>query len=165
MEQGQAIMLPPEGYVQDTKALIDYSGDVTVQFWFLLKQFGGINSASLFSDQDVAQSGGLGIFLVPGTSPTIHVEAGDPSTASFTAISGPYLGLNTWQFMRVVRSRGNLSLCLQGDRLATSSTSTQNPVTNQGVFLGLNTDPTIPGVFEGLFDDVRVITDALPCDP
>ena len=165
MEQGQAVMLPPEGYVQDTKTILDYSGDVTVQFWFLLKQFGGINPASLFSDRDLQQWGGIGILLIPGTSPTIQVSAGDPQTSSFTRISGPYLGLGSWQFVRVVRSRGNLALCLQGDRLAASSTSTQNSVTNQGVLLGLDTDTTNPGVFEGQFDDVRVITGALPCDP
>jgi len=165
MEQGQAVKLPQEGYVKDPKAALDYSGDVTVQFWFLLQQFASVNPAWIFSDRDPALWGGLGILLIPGSSPTIQASAGDPKSASFTEISGPYLGVGSWQFVRVVRSRGTLSLCLQGARLAASSTSTENLMSKQGVLMGLGTDPTDPGVFEGQFDDVRVITGALPCDP
>ncbi len=165
MEQGQAVKLPQEGYVQDTKAVLDYSGDVTVQFWFLLQQFSSVNPAWIFSDRDPALSGGVGIVLIPGSSPAIQASAGDPQSASFTEISGPYLGVGSWQFVRVVRSRGNLALCLQGARLAASSTSTQNLMSKQGVVMGLGTGTDISGVFEGQFDDVRVITGALPCDP
>jgi len=161
-ELGSAVSIAIGTYIESAFTL-DYRSDVTVQLW-VNTALSGSNVMWAFSNRDANAKGGIGITLVPGVSPTIHALVGDPQTSSFTDVSAPFT-TSSWQFVRVVRARNNLSLCLQGRRVASIAISPEDRTLGTGVFLGADTgSPTAPA-FSGLVDDFRAMTGALPCDP
>jgi len=94
-------------------------------------------------------------------NPTTHnVQFGD------TFITYPYIG--SWQFVRVVRTGGNVYVCLNGQRVAQLAVNPDLPSsfkTYHPPALGIEDSPSLSGaVFDGMFDDVRAITGALPCN-
>jgi len=147
----------------ENASTIDYGSDVTAQLW-VNTALSGTSVAWPLSNRDVNIKGGVGIKLVPGTPPTIHAVAGDPQTSSFIDVSAPFT-TSSWQFVRVVRARNNLSLCVQGRRVASAGISPEDRTVNVGVWLGKDTAGGSLGAFSGLIDDLRVMTGALPCDP
>ncbi len=175
-EQGNAVSLKPSEYLQSAmNDVLDWSHDVTVQFWVQLLQLPASgDSAWLFSDQDPDIGGGLGIFIAPngGTSPLLAVTACtdiSQSNANFGIQSIPYpAALASWQFVRVVRSGSSVSICLNGQRMGSL---TVNPSiapmlkTFNSPALGIENSPGAMGAFfDGRLDDVRVFTGVLPCN-
>jgi len=74
----------------------------------------------------------------------------------------------TWQFVRVVRTSGAVDVCLNGHHLASLAIDPNPPSTFTTYYppdLGKEDAPRPEGAFfDGLLDDVRVITGALPCN-
>jgi hypothetical protein len=161
-ELGSAVNIAIGTYIESGFTL-DYGSDVTVQLWVYTALSGG-SVTWAFSNRDANLKGGIGITLVPGVSPTIHALAGDPQTSSFIDVSAPFT-TSSWQFVRVVRARNNLSLCLQGRRVANAAISPEDRMVMAGMFLGADTGSAAAPAFTGLLDDFRVMTGALPCDP
>jgi len=174
LEQGNAVSLKPNEYLQSTvNDVLDWSHDVTVQFWVQLLQ-APTDFAWLFSDQDPDIGGGLGIYISPngGTSYLLAVTACtdiSQSNVNFGIQSITYpAALASWQFVRVVRSGSSVSICLNGQRMGSLTVNpsiaptlkTFNPPA-----LGIEDSPGPLGAFfNGRLDDVRVFTGVLPCN-
>jgi len=170
-EQGNVVNLKPNEYLQSTLSdTLDWSHDTTVQFWVQFLQPPS-DSAWLFSDQDPDVGGGLGIYVsaISGTN-LVVTACTDVSQgmANFGIQAVTYPGLSSWQFVRVVRSGGSVSICLNGQRmgsLAVNSSISSMLKTFNPPALGIEDSPGPLGAyFDGKLDDVRVITGALPCN-
>jgi len=165
LEQGNAIKIPDGTSFHDynpTDAL-DYAHDVTVQFW-ALQLTPSASTAWLFSDLDVTRGGGVGISILPGAPAMLEVTAGANPAPSFVHASATYPNPGSWQFIRVVHTSVGVQVCVNGDRAMSLDADTTNLATGQPPDLGKDVqDVPAAASFDGLLDDVRVITGALPC--
>jgi hypothetical protein len=155
---------------------LDKSHDVTVQFWVKVRSFVTGGDAWVFSDIDFddppagspVTQGGLGIVIVNSSAPVLDVQTCTGVTMTRLDIadaSTPYPNDGSWQFVRVVHTNGNVNVCLNGVRKTNFAVVTGHLQSGYEPYLGMNViwGPRGP-FFDGEIDDVRVITDALPCD-
>jgi len=171
LEQGNVVNIKTNEYLQSTlNDTLDWSHDTTVQFWVQFLQPPS-DSAWLFSDQDPDVGGGLGIYVsaISGTNLVVTACTDiSQGIATFGTQAVTYPGLTSWQFVRVVRSGGSVSICLNGQRvgsLAVNSSISSMLKTFNPPALGIEDSPMpLGGYFDGKLDDVRVIAGALPCN-
>ena len=102
----------------DPMGPLDYSGDVTVQLWANLKTFVNAGAASVFSDLDA--TGGLAISVLPAGTISVTTPS---TTTSLVEAAGPYPDPSAWHFIRVVRTAGNLRVCVDGSLAGTMDAS------------------------------------------
>jgi hypothetical protein len=142
---------------------IDYTGDVTVQLW-MFQEVEATSTFWAFSDIDSSQGGGLGISLLAAPAKILDVVAGTSAATRFVHATAPYPGADGWHFIRVVRSRTDLRVCIDGQH-ATTIDAPATAAASHAPALGREADGVPSGaVFDGELDDLRVITGALPCD-
>jgi hypothetical protein len=145
---------------------LDYSQDVTVQLWAQLRTLGA-NPAWLFSDLDSAgRGGGFGISIAPGSPMMVDVQTRtDPASSAVIHATAPASPLQTWLFIRVVRTGTQLQVCLDGAPAANVDVGATRLSTTRPPDLGKEVQaPSAQASFDGYIDDVRVITGALPCN-
>jgi hypothetical protein len=169
-----AIVIQPTEFVEARLMdLLDWSHDLTVQFWVQLSQK-PTGEAWLFSDQDPDLGGGVGISIVPngtGGLSLVVTACTDPTenAVQFGTKAITYPSNGSWQFVRVVRTGDKVNVCLNGQRMASLDVIPTLPATFRTFnppSLGKEAGPSAPGaILAGLLDDVRAITGALPCDP
>jgi len=170
-EQGRAVDIKPTDFLQARLSdVLDWSHDVTVQFWVQQRQ-GSALGQWLYSDLDPDFGGGVAVSLLGSGSVSIDVTACTDPTPNMVKLGDAYLAYpttSTWQFVRVVRTGATVSVCLNGQRMASlpvnpnlpSTFKTYNPP-NLGADASQGPRSAI---FDGLLDDVRTITGALPCN-
>jgi hypothetical protein len=174
-QQGSAADIVLHNYIEGRSGyVLDWSRDITLQFWVRLRAALTPSGARLFSDLDPEFCGGVEIGISPGTGgPRLNVRACidstlAPNTAVFGQTNAAYLDDGSWQFVRVVRSGGNVNVCLNGARgasLPVELSPSPEFHTYYSPSLGRevassSSDP----LFDGWIDDVRAITGALPCE-
>lgn len=168
-EQGLAATVHANEFFERDMALLDWSGDMTAQFWFKLDQPIFNSPIWLFSDRDPNYGGGIGISITSGSFSNVNVStwvgpnAGD--TGTITGTQYPIVG--SWQFIRVVRAGGRVTLCMNGqykNAVLIGATPPAGFATMYPLNLGIDpVESTSGAFFEGMIDDVRVIADVLPC--
>jgi len=156
------------GRVGDTSpAVLDWSQDVTVQLWVQIRAFSLNHSAVVFSDLDLDFGNGMDIVVQQaGTASTVNLDVQtciSPSSSALSDAISMYPNPNQWQFIRAVRAGGHVQVCVNGAPAASISTV---PCTKPSSYAPqLGQQATNGGPFlNGLIDDVRVITGALPCN-
>jgi hypothetical protein len=142
---------------------LDYAQDVTVQLWANLRSFVNSGRAWLFSDLQAAGGGDLGISVVPGAAPMIAVST--HTASGLVEITGPHPPIGSWHFVRVVRTATNLRVCVDGALAAGMDTTPIQRLSTHLPDLGKDLlAPMTDASVDGNFDDLRVISGALPCD-
>lgn len=139
------------------------SGAVTVQFWALRDDPPPYMYSWLYSDLDQANGGGLGVRL-SFTSP-IRLEAAVIAAGAPSFVGQSYASVDPtgWHFVRVVHAQGEISICLDGARAGVFTVP--GPVApGEPPNLGRNGRYDTSNTLYGGMDDVRVFSEALPCN-
>jgi hypothetical protein len=166
----EAIKVSPDHYLITTTPVLTWSAGMTVQLWVQLTAQPVIGQpAWLFSDLDRDDGAGLGIFVIgdPGNSqPQLVAQELTPGSPSvFRDLPAALPGDGAWQFVRVVRTERRLTMCVNGNRVA--SVDREVALTTRTLVLpGLGRDPGANALphLDAKLDDVRAITGALPCE-
>jgi hypothetical protein len=163
-EHGTALDLQPGDYLRGMGTL-DQGRDLTVQFWMLQRNQDTFDIAYPFSDLDLGAGGGLGIGIVPGAPPVLDVRsARDPHMNTYFDTTTAFSVQGLWQFVRVVHSGDTLSICINGQRIVTNTVPADQLRTAFSPYLGRNVIwPPGDAFYDGMLDDVRVLSSALPC--
>ena len=141
-------------------------GDTTVQFW-VLNETPLVSKAWVFSDTDEVNARGLGIQFknTSGNLSGLKLEASVVSSTTpvtYTGQSIAFANPQNWRFVRVVHTGGMVTFCLDGTRVM--SFPLPGPTAPGRVpYFGKN-GPADIDYFSGGLDDVRVFSDALPCN-
>ncbi|HSI81955.1 MAG TPA: LamG domain-containing protein [Solirubrobacterales bacterium] len=165
-QHGTAGVLEPDLYFRATAPLAR-SDDMTVQFWIS----DGMPSAPplfgwMFSNLDLTTGGGLGIRLCYGSPPKLEVSISGADLCDGPSIDYPVSPPPSyeWHFVRVVHRSGSVTICLDG--VARMTAPLLGPTESaQPPHLGRNGSGDTLMTFSGPIDDLRVFSEALPCDP
>lgn len=172
-ELGNGIDLPAGTGLDDGRFLqgtqvLDQFHDFTVQLWMMQRNQDKVSPAWPFSDVDLDSGGGLGIavYLMAPVIPTLDVTTSlDPMANTYIDTTATIGGQDVWQFLRVVHAGGTLSVCLDGRLLASKPVPVGQLKTTRPPYIGKNVVWSPGGAyFDGVIDDVRVFTGALPCN-
>jgi hypothetical protein len=150
--------------VRSSTATIDYTNDVTLQLW-VHQEVLSTAPVWVFSDLDFTAGGGLSISILPGLVPMLDVATGTSAAPRVVRVSAPYSAPASWHFIRVVRSRTELRVCMDGEHAMTIDAPAALAA-SAAANLGKDVlDPPEAALFDGSVDDLRAITGALPCEP
>jgi len=167
-----AVIVPTMFLEPPQQSRLDWSHDITVQFWVQLST-NPTSAAWLFSDLDPDLGGGVALSLRSEAS-GLKLDVATCIDATPNAVR---LGTQTiafpsdgsWQLIRVVRAGDTVDVCLNGRRVTSFPFASNLPPmfeTSYPPSLGkLSGSGAMSAGFNGLIDDLRVITGALPCDP
>lgn len=148
-------MLPPT-------EVLDYAGDITLQLW-VYQRAASASAVSVFSDRDAMAGGGVGISILPGLVPMLDVATGTSPAPHFVHATVLYPAPAFWHFLRIVRSRADLRVCIDGEHAMTIDAPAALAASH-AIELGKDVqDPPDAALFDGSMDDLRVFTGALPC--
>lgn len=168
-ELGQAADITADHYYKGT-AILDRTGDSTIQMWVrhdaLIDPYG----AWVFSDEDLNSNGGLGavIYTGSGNVRTLDISTcidGNSSPLQFASESVPYPADQAWHFLRVTHTGGTVSICIDGRKVGGFAAPAASLVSTFAPRFGKNVIWTPAGAFfDGGIDDVRAFTTALACE-
>ncbi len=170
-EAGMAANIPYGDYFDSDGTVLDHGGDFTVQFWMnwqgLMDAF---DQPFPFSDMDgnSATGGGIGAELYDGTSTTQLAAATVdlPQSNYDPIVSTPYTSLASWHFIRLsyTKATSQIVVCVDGAKKA-SQIVNQSLKTTIAPQLGKTSTIGTQGAFyKGGLDEVRAVTQALPCN-
>jgi hypothetical protein len=165
-ELGKAAAIAPGNYYKGTE-ILDKSKDVTIQFWMRSNAVTQLNYP--FSDHDLNIRGGLSIDLYD-LGGTTQLESFCPIAASenppYAGGGVPYSNASAWQFIRMVATGGKVSVCISSKLALRYDVPTGRLNSGFPPHLGMNVlwGPPRGAFFDGLIDDFRVISAALPCE-
>jgi len=168
-EEGMAGSIQATKYF-DAANPLDRTGDFTIQYW--VKFAGVVDTVTggwVFSDLDLNVGGGIGMVLYTDQM-TNHLatEISSCTDASsmlaFDTIDAQYPDDMGWHFVRITHSGTDVAFCLDGTKLG-NKTFTHPLASTFAPYLGKNVvwTPSEPS-FNGQIDDLRVVTQALPCN-
>lgn len=163
-ELNSALSNPGGTYLHDfdPSSPLDYSQDVTVQLWANVRTFVNAGAASLFSDLG-ASDGGIAISILPGSPGTVAVTS--RTASGVVEADGSYPAPDAWHFLRVVRTATNLRVCVDGAQAGSVDAALVRLPATLPPDLGKDLPaPSSAASLDGLLDDLRVITGALPCE-
>lgn len=166
-EQGMGVNLSGGMYLEGMQVL-DQLGDLTVQLWSLQNNQDTVDSVWPFSDLDLNVGGGLGLAVVPGAPPILDATSSidpDPKVNSYFDVNSAFDAQGVWKFIRVVHAGGTLNVCIDGKRTTTAAVPVGQLKTTLPPYIGKNViwNPQTPEL-DGVVDDVRVFSGALPCN-
>jgi hypothetical protein len=170
-EQGMAADITPDHYYKGG-AILDRTGDTTIQMWVKHDVLVDPYGAWVFSDEDLNSGGGLGavIYDAGGTVRSLDVVTctctGPPcNSPTFAIKTVGYPADGGWHFLRVTHTAGNVNICLDGRKLGDFAAAAGTLVSTFSPRLGKNVVWNPSGAFfDGSIDDVRAFTTALPCE-
>ncbi|HET7505078.1 MAG TPA: LamG-like jellyroll fold domain-containing protein [Kofleriaceae bacterium] len=147
-------------------ATLDRTHDTTTQLWVKLRKFDDLlDNAWPFSDLDLNNTGGLGVALLNMDPPQIDVVTCTSPAPEFTEMVTSYPGDGGWHFVRVVQAGDTVKLCVDGKFLTSIPVAAGKLASTFRPHIGANAVWSPQGAFfDGQIDDVRVLTDALPCE-
>jgi len=168
VEQGQAADITPDRYYEGT-AILDRTGDSTVQMWVKHDALVDPYGAWVFSDEDLNAGGGLGavIYNASGTVRTLDVvtctDPGNPLMFALQSVAYPSDA--AWHFLRITHTGGMVKICIDGRKAGEFAVPATKLASTFAPRLGRNVVWTPSGAFfDGSIDDVRAFTTALACD-
>jgi hypothetical protein len=155
---GGATMSPP----------LDWSQDVTVQFWALAGAPSITGSEPvLFSDLDPDYGSGIELSLSQSgqmlKAETCAAPVSPPTSVQYVDANAAYPNRDDWHFIRAVRTAGHVRVCVDGVPAASVAAAPCTAPSAYPLQLGTRA-AVIDPFFNGQLDDVRVFTGALPCD-
>lgn len=170
-EEHSAVSFAAGHYLRGRTPL-DQTQDLTVQMWVQLRAMVPLyEGAWLFSDIDINAGGGVAVGLIVPEPPDVAQVRGstctnpDANALAFTEPTASYLDQNLWHFIRVVHTGGQMKVCLDGKKVANDAIADDQLKSSSLPYLARNGNWGPQGAFfDGLLDDVRVLTGALPCD-
>jgi hypothetical protein len=161
-ELGKAASIPTNHYYKTTAAL-DKGEEFTWQYWMKINALDAIYDSWVVSDMDLDAYGGLGNGVYQRATLNFDTQLGN---------DGDYLGsnaefphVNKWAFVRVAYANGKLSTCINGKRFSSLDVPQAKLESAFPLHLGKNVRwlPQV-AVYNGLIDDLRVFSAALPCE-
>ena len=163
MELGTAVRVASatDTYVRFLGSLaMDLSGDFTIQLWARREDTGGSSLEALLTNiNSVEFMGGVSLDYDPPRG-DILLTVFDQAGTELARHTGYEPGA-TWHFYRIVRSGDVVQLCIDG--VAQGQVTARGDLTaNRSVTLGRFGTQGV--FFTGELDEVRVITEALPCE-
>lgn len=151
-------------------SVLDKNQDFTLQFWVKLRTPPvGEAGAWVFSDIDFNDPiGGLGVLFTTDSPPQLDVNSFSNvtgNTAFAAEAISPYPADGGWHFIRTVYTGGNLHSCIDGPLVASVPVPAMYLKSAIPPDFGRNEFATAAGAhFDGLIDDLRVLSEALPCN-
>jgi hypothetical protein len=152
---------------------VDASKPFTVQLWVQLRKQDVIEHGWPFSmlDFDVGDTkggGGLGLAMLnPELSPSAQFDLESVTVAADNATvdaETPYQ-LGQWYFVRMVQTATAVDLCINGVHKGSIAVAPPLATSTFPPYLGRNVVWNPQGAyFNGMIDDFRVISSALPCN-
>jgi hypothetical protein len=167
-DEGPAVYFEPGFYLYGSQPLDQ--GDTTIQFWVLSYDPTNIAKTWVFSNIDAAVNAhGLGInFQNPSaTLAGLKLEASFVSATNpvtYTGQSIDFANGGQWHFVRVVHAGNMVTFCVDGTQVK-SSPLADTAASGTAPHFGKNGPTDVNPDFYGALDDVRVFSDALPCNP
>jgi Concanavalin A-like lectin/glucanases superfamily len=164
-ERGMAASLTDGTHFNDTRLRpLDHRREVTIQFWVQVRELAPTFPAVPFSDLNIDTGGGIGITIQPGfPMAQLQVATCDAEITCSQALA-PYFEPTAWRFVRVVHGMTGVDVCLDGVRVARVAARSTEPPLFDPPDLGKQVLASANEAhLDGLIDEVRVITGALPC--
>jgi hypothetical protein len=164
-ELGQGADITPTNYYE-AAGVLDRSGDTTVQLWVRLDALVDTYAAWPFSDLDLDAGGGLGIAIYEQSGRKIEISTCTSGTPlELAADAAAYPADTAWHFIRAVHTKGNVKLCVDGKQVTSIPVAAGKLASTYHPYIGKNVVWTPSGAFfDGGIDDVRVFSEALPCN-
>ena len=168
-EQGQAADITPDHYYKGT-AILDRTGDSTIQMWVKHDALVPSYGAWVFSDEDLNAGGGLGavIYDAGGTARSLDVvTCTDPNSNPIGVAlrTVPYPSDAAWHFLRVTHTGGIVKICIDGRKAGEFAVPATGLVSTFSPRIARNVVWSPSGAFfDGSIDDVRAFTTALACE-
>jgi len=148
---------------------LDWSQDVTVQFWALAGARSVIGpEPALFSDLDADYGSGIELSLSQSGDmlkvETCAAPVISPTPVQYVDANATYPNPDDWHFIRAVRTAGHVRVCVDGVPAASVAATPCTAPSGYALRFGTRAAVADPA-FTGHLDDVRVFTGALPCNP
>ena len=168
-EEGMAAQIPVDRFYSAASPL-DRTGDFTIQYWM---KFAGVvddvTGGWSFTDLDLDNTGGVGMVLFTDTNNRLAFDVQSCTVATQTTIETNDLVVQypedvAWHFVRVAKKGMDLAICIDGTKVGNKA-FTNNLASGFAPYIGKNVvwTPSEPS-FNGTIDDLRVVTQALPCN-
>jgi hypothetical protein len=168
-EEGMAAQIPVDRFYSAASPL-DRTGDFTIQYWM---KFAGVvddvTGGWSFTDLDLDSTGGVGMVLFTDTNNHLAFDVQSCTVATQTTIETNDLVVQypedvAWHFVRVAKKGMDLAICIDGTKVGNKA-FTNNLASGFAPYIGKNVvwTPSEPS-FNGTIDDLRVVTQALPCN-
>lgn len=161
-EQGMAVHVEPGYYLHGSGPL--GGGDTTIQFW-IQNEPSNAGLAAVFSNVDEATFSGIAVEF--DDTRGLELEAavvGQTNPVAYTTQHITFPSPGKWHFVRIVHAGGTVTFCVDGARV--TSLPLRNPAASPlAPTLGRNGPWSPSNDLIGAFDDLRVFSGTLPCDP
>lgn len=144
--------------------VLDKSGDFTLQYWMYVNALDDLYDGWPVSDLDLDTGGGIGNAIYRRAEVRLDTTVGT-TNGDYVGANIEYPNLGKWQFVRVVHTGGKVSTCLNGKRVTSFDLAAGKLASNFPLYLGKNVrwNPQV-AAYNGLLDDVRAFSAALPCE-
>ena len=166
-EQRMAADIAPDLYYVSSSN-IPKPGDSTTQLWVKIDAMPpNLRGAWVWSDLDLDQGGGLGLVIFDdGPGPELGFSTCiDPVAVTFSESKTAYPNPTEWHFIRAVHTGGKVNICIDGQKKGSIDVMAGKLTSSKTPHIARNVTWTPAGAFvDGKVDDVRVFSEALPCE-
>jgi hypothetical protein len=157
---GMGVHVEPGYYLVDSAPLA--APAATIQFW--VQNDDPTIKAVVFSDIDENNASGVAIQFNNVSGPKLEATViATTSPLAYTAQRIDFASPDKWHFVRVVHTAGTATFCVDGARVASLPLRTA-AAPGIAPYLGRNGPWNPPNELIGAIDDLRVFSDALPCE-
>lgn len=165
---GNFTRLQPGSYFQAAGAPLDRStGSLTTQFWVRVFNSTTSNEVSAAVDDFNHDSGdGSTVGFFGGSNPELQIRADNETGGGSNEASSslPLFGGGVWRFVRMVDVAGTLKVCVDGSPGTSLPVASDRAATDQPLHVGRRAYVANSALFDGDIDDLRVFSEALPCE-
>lgn len=162
-ELGQAASIASNHYFKGVNVL-NKGEEFTWQYWMKINALDPIYDVWVVSDMDLDTYGGIGNAVYQRAAVRFDTQLGNEG-ADYLGSNAEFSQVGQWAFIRVSYANGKLSTCVNGKRFSSLDVPAAKLRSNYPLHLGKNVVwPSQVAVYNGLLDDVRVFSAALPCE-
>lgn len=165
-EQRMAADIVPDKYFV-ASSNIPKPGDTTTQLWAKIDVMPATGSGAwVWSDLDLDQGGGLGLVIFDdGPGPELGFSNCTDPAPTFSESKTAYPNPTEWHFIRAVHTGGKVNICVDGKKKGSIDVAATKLGSTFAPRIARNVVWTPSGAFvDGHIDDVRVFSEALPCE-
>lgn len=162
-ELGKAASIASNHYFKGANVL-EKGDEHTWQYWMKINALDPIYDVFVVSDMDLNTYGGIANGVYQRATTNFDTQIGNETDYLGANAEFPHVG--KWAFVRLSYANGKLATCINGKRFAPSIDVTATKLkSNFPLYLGKNVVwSSQVAVYDGLLDDVRVLSAALPCE-